>query len=724
MALLLRVLTYCKQPPAMPLEQRFDYLGGTIGRNADNHFVLPDVSKFISRHHCRIEYSDLERCYTLTDLGSNASQVGGQPVGNGKTARLKQGDLINIGDYQLQVTVEEQAAAAPALDPFAYQATPSQYSQPAAASLLDNPPPGNSGSAWQDPLSGASILDVGPGSNADPLGFHSLGIGGDPLGSPFGGQSQPNAYQGSVSDHLPAQHMPYVAPNVMSRPAAPPPASGFPAGGGLIPDDFLAHPPAAAPIPAYTPPAPTGGAPVSLIPDDFDWLAPAPAAPVAPATPAWSAPVAQPAAAPILGAEFDPLGASPAAAPTLGANFDPLGAPLPTTAAPVAPLAKPPTPAAAPTMAPTLGADFDPLGGPPATAGNASAVAGGLAFDPLAPIGANPVAPGLLGSDFDPLGGSPATPGGNGAAVGSNSFDPLAPVARPPAAGHDDLDGTMLPAARPKPGVRSLPAGVAPAVAPVVQPPAQSTIQPISQPVGQPMSSPAPAVQAIAPTPVAPPAAPVAVAPVQAPVAAAAPGSSNREVMQALLRGLGVPELKIKGTDAELAELVGRMLRGAVAGTMGVLMARSATKREIRIEATMLAQKGNNPMKFFPDPEQAMSQMLTNAWAGYLPGEKAIDDAFDDLRAHELATIAGMRAALHGVLERFDPQAIEARLAVPTVMDKMLASNRKAKMWDQMVGLYKQMTSEADDDFQRLFGEKFAAAYEEQTNRLRLSRKL
>lgn len=717
MALLLRVLTYCKQPPAMVLEQRFDYLGGTIGRNADNHFVLPDVSKFISRHHCRIEYSDLERCYTLTDLGSNASQVGGQPVGNGKTARLKQGDLINIGDYSLQVTVEEQAgaAAAPQLDPFAYQATPSQYNQPAAASLLDNPPPGNTGSAWQDPLSGASILDVGPGSNADPLGFHSLGIGGDPLGgSPFGGQSQPNAYQGSVSDHLAAQHMPYVAPNVMSRPA-PPPASGFPAGGGLIPDDFLAHPPASAPIPAptpaYTPPAP-GGAPVSLIPDDFDWLAPAPAAPPAPAAAAWQAPVAQPAAAPVLGAEFDPLGAPPAASPALAANFDPLGAP---PAAPLAPPAKPVPPATTPAAGPALGADFDPLGGPPAAVSGTAA--GGAAFDPLAPIGGKAAAP-VLGSDFDPLGGPPAAASGASAAMGSNAFDPLAPVARTPAGSHDDPDGTMLPATRPKPGVRSLPGGVAPAVQPVVAPVAPAVIQP------------APVVQAVVPpVPVAPAPVPRPAAPVQAPVAApaaapAAPGSSNREVLQALLRGLGVPELKIKGTDAELAEQVGRMLRGAVAGTMGVLMARSATKREIRIEATMLAQKGNNPMKFFPDPEQAMSQMLTNAWAGYLPGEKAIDDAFDDLRAHELATIAGMRAALHGVLERFDPQAIEARLAVPTVMDKMLASNRKAKMWDRMVELYKQMTSEADDDFQRLFGEKFAAAYEEQTNRLRLSRKL
>ena len=84
---------------------------------------------------------------------------------------------------------------------------------------------------------------------------------------------------------------------------------------------------------------------------------------------------------------------------------------------------------------------------------------------------------------------------------------------------------------------------------------------------------------------------------------------------------------------------------------------------------------------------------------------------------------AGMRAALNGVLKRFDPAVIEQRLQVPTVMDKMLSSNRKAKMWDRMVELYQQMALEADEDFQRLFGETFGDAYEEQIARLQQGRR-
>jgi FHA domain-containing protein/type VI secretion system protein len=148
-------------------------------------------------------------------------------------------------------------------------------------------------------------------------------------------------------------------------------------------------------------------------------------------------------------------------------------------------------------------------------------------------------------------------------------------------------------------------------------------------------------------------------------------------------------------------------------------MARALTKKESRIDMTMLAVRANNPLKFFPHAEGALTQMLTGGMAGYMDPVAAMAGAFDDLRAHELAVIAGMRAALGAVLHRFDPAQVEARLAVPTVMDKMLASHRKAKLWDRLVLLYDDIAREADDDLQRLFGEKFSQAYEEQVARLR-----
>ncbi len=698
MPLILRIHTYRKQAPAIAVEKSFDPLGGTIGRGTANDLVLEDNSKFISRTHCKIDFRD--GSYYLTDLGSNPSLINQRPVGNGKQMRLGHGDLLDVGEYQLQVIVTEGNTNTPPPIPMSLGAT--QYDKPSGHAAASN---------LFDPLADASILNVGSGlgghtsGHPDPLGLGvHTGPLSDPLGDPLFGKPRGSSsnYAGSVSDHLAAQHMP--------MPAIHP----------ILPDDFLLGSPAPAPAPAYTPaPLPAAGSrpAQNIIPDDFDWLAPAPApasayapapapSPAAFAPPAFSAPT--PAALP---ASFDPLAPAPLpSAPmvghgnSLGNNFDPLAAPSPALPADFDPLGMPaiaPTSSAKPAQA---FAFDDPLGGMPQNPQAADEVATMMAraqaiapqFAP-APIPA--VAP-TLGQDFDPLGGFAAP----------KPVAMEAPVVQPASV----VQPAPILAPAPAPAPMPAPVPVA-APAPVFAPIPAPIHAPISAPVPAPVPAPAHSV---------PPMAPVyAPAPRQAPAPAPVDAAGQAEIMAALLRGLGLPDLKGKISDVEMAELVGKMLREAVDGTMGVLLARSMTKREIRIEATMIAPKGNNPMKFFPDSEAALTQMLTNAWAGYMPGVKAVSNAFDDLRAHELATIAGMRAALGGVLARFDPAAIEARLAEPTVMDKMMASKRKAKMWDRMVELYGQMTNEAEDDFQRLFGENFATAYEEQTEKMRQSKK-
>ena len=197
------------------------------------------------------------------------------------------------------------------------------------------------------------------------------------------------------------------------------------------------------------------------------------------------------------------------------------------------------------------------------------------------------------------------------------------------------------------------------------------------------------------------------------------PGDADSAVLQALLRGLGLPDLKPKGSAVELAETVGALLREATGGTMDLLMARTLTKKESRVDMTMISVRSNNPLKFFPNPQGALTQLLTNAMAGYLPPVQAMQGAFSDLKVHELAVMAGMRAALAAVLHRFDPVKVEQHLALPTVMDKMLSANRKARMWDRFIEVYGVIARDADDDLQRLFGEQFSAAYEDQVERLR-----
>jgi FHA domain-containing protein len=91
----------------------------------------------------------------------------------------------------------------------------------------------------------------------------------------------------------------------------------------------------------------------------------------------------------------------------------------------------------------------------------------------------------------------------------------------------------------------------------------------------------------------------------------------------------------------------------------------------------------------------------------------------DDLLGHSIGTMAGTRAALDGVLDRFAPGELEAKLTGKSVLDSLMPMNRKAKLWELYLQHFEAIRNEAQDDFQALFGKAFVAAYEQQLERLR-----
>jgi type VI secretion system FHA domain protein len=96
----------------------------------------------------------------------------------------------------------------------------------------------------------------------------------------------------------------------------------------------------------------------------------------------------------------------------------------------------------------------------------------------------------------------------------------------------------------------------------------------------------------------------------------------------------------------------------------------------------------------------------------------AVRDAFDDLRAHQLGVMAGMKAALEGVLERFDPAVLEGKLTRKSAIASLIPATRKARLWELYQELYGQISAEAQDDFDELFGRAFLRAYEAQLDSL------
>jgi FHA domain-containing protein len=166
-------------------------------------------------------------------------------------------------------------------------------------------------------------------------------------------------------------------------------------------------------------------------------------------------------------------------------------------------------------------------------------------------------------------------------------------------------------------------------------------------------------------------------------------------------------------------QLLGQLLRESMRGTVELLIARAALKREMRAEVTMIMARENNPLKFSPTVEVVLQHLLSPPAPGFMPAATAVRDAFDDLRAHQLGVMAGMRAALDGVLQRFNPQQLEGKLTRKSAIDSLIPSTRKAKLWEAFNELFAQLQTEAQDDFDELFGKAFLKAYEDQLDRLR-----
>jgi FHA domain-containing protein len=190
-------------------------------------------------------------------------------------------------------------------------------------------------------------------------------------------------------------------------------------------------------------------------------------------------------------------------------------------------------------------------------------------------------------------------------------------------------------------------------------------------------------------------------------------------LLRAFLEGAGVPDLKVPGgMTPELLNLVGQLMREAIGGTLDLLLARALTKREVRAQATVIITRENNPLKFSPSVETALNHLLSPHGREFMSPANAVRDAYNDLRSHQFGFMAGMRAALEGVLTRFDPAQLEQRLAQKGVLDALVPSNRKARLWELYAQLYREISKDAEDDFHTLFGKAFLRAYEAQIEKL------
>src|SRR4051794_18582495 len=338
-------------------------------------------------------------------------------------------------------------------------------------------------------------------------------------------------------------------------------------------------------------------------------------------------------------------------------------------------------------------------------------------FDPVAtrpqrkPEPPVPAVDEFLGQHYQP----PAIVPGPPAPSKPTPFDPVAiPAGYDPLSPDDSLAPRPTPppppVIRPRPGDSSIEARrrskEVSSEESTVRQPAVPAATPASTPVEAPARS----------TPAAPPPADPAPRRVDS---APRQGSHSADLAE-LMSGAGVPDAVI---TPELSRNLGQIIRIVVAGLMDILQSRQRIKEEFGIQHTMFRPVDNNPLKFSANVEDALHNLLVKRNAAYLAPVEAFADAFDDLRDHQLAMLAGLRVAFDAMLTEFDADRLQEGFDAQMSKHALPLIPAKMRYWELYRDKCQELVKDPDATFDRLFGEEFKRAYEEQFRKLKAARR-
>ena len=172
----------------------------------------------------------------------------------------------------------------------------------------------------------------------------------------------------------------------------------------------------------------------------------------------------------------------------------------------------------------------------------------------------------------------------------------------------------------------------------------------------------------------------------------------------------------------EISQVVGELMRETISGLMQVLTSRSTVKNEFRMNVTTIQPVENNPLKFSANVEDALENMFIRDSHAYKGPTESVREGFQSIAEHQVAILAGIRAAFRGVITRFDPITLEQRFEKYRKAGLLQMVN-KGKNWDSYKEYYNELVNDMDNSFQHLFGYDFVQAYEDQLLKLSSSRR-
>src|SRR5579871_231637 len=175
-----------------------------------------------------------------------------------------------------------------------------------------------------------------------------------------------------------------------------------------------------------------------------------------------------------------------------------------------------------------------------------------------------------------------------------------------------------------------------------------------------------------------------------------------------LCRGAGLDPRSISSEARHAAlQLAGQLLREAVLGLMEINQSRNDFRNRFRMPSPT-PEGPESPLNLSRGVDEALVRLLntTSTRAGAV---EAIRDHFREIKGHQGALLAAMRAAFEDFLGRVEPKELEERFERAS---KRAMFGNKSKYWELYTEMFGGLAQRPADGFPHVFIEAFAKAYE------------
>jgi len=188
--------------------------------------------------------------------------------------------------------------------------------------------------------------------------------------------------------------------------------------------------------------------------------------------------------------------------------------------------------------------------------------------------------------------------------------------------------------------------------------------------------------------------------------------TENSDNMVALLKGLGIDKSPVDGDEKWWFDL-GASMRTINEELMSSLRERAAFKNQFRVNHTMFQIKENNPFKFSASVDDLFRNLYLRSNGSFMTTNKAITEAFGDLRQHEQSMRAGLEGAVVGILDQLAPENMQEEQGEQGFFAKFSRSNKEQKLWRHFIEMHEDIRNEITVNRESILSDAFVRAYED-----------